>query len=259
LFIAVLVKHSLSVFDSIALILMYVIYLWFLKKTPPAKEESAEEMEFVPKNISKIKSRFFRWICITSLFVAGGVIFYTMVHPFVETCEKIAIKMGLTTFVFIQWVAPFLTEFPEKLTVFYWAKNEKKAPIGLLNLLNANISQWTLLPAIIPIFYFFASGKYSIEWDFLHRKEIALTMSQTVFLVTLLLDRNLSFWDSILIFLLWLIQFLNPTLREELIYLYLGLSILKIITCVIKKHRTKIYLDFLLLLKRTTKVTATPK
>ncbi|MFN7181803.1 MAG: hypothetical protein ACK4NF_03880 [Planctomycetota bacterium] len=258
IFLLVIVKKSLSLLDSIILIIIYGVYLWVLKKTPPAGEEQTEEMDFIPRKISGLSS-FLRWFIIATLFAGGGTIFYFFVHPFVESCKVIAVKLGLSAFIFIQWVAPFLTEFPEKLTVFYWAKNEKKAPIGLLNILNANISQWTLLPAMIPIVYFIGSGNVNIRWDEKHILEIALTMAQTVFLTSLLMDKNLNFWDAILIFILWFIQFLSPlfgsryiedSVREIMIFLYLALSLLKITISILKKQDSHIYSDFIELLKR---------
>jgi cation:H+ antiporter len=250
IFLIIILKKSLSLIDSFLLIGLYLLYLRLVAKTPPADEELEQEMEFVPKIVAKIPSALLRWICIALLFLSGGLIFYKVVHPFVENCEKIAIKIGLSSFVFIQWVAPFLTEFPEKLTVFYWAKNALKAPIGLLNILSANISQWTLLPAMIPIVYFIGCGKTYIIWDHLHLVEIGLTMAQTLFVVTLLFDGKLNLWDSLLIFFLWFAQFVYPTLREEIIFVYIGLTILVILNIIVKKLKPVVIKDCLLLIKK---------
>ncbi len=259
IFIIVIIKKNLSLIDSFILIVVYVVYLMFIKKTPTATAEHRDEMDFIPRKISGFTSFTLQWVAIIVLFVSGAIIFYLFVPYFVETCKITAMKLGVSAFIFIQWIAPFLTEFPEKLTIFYWAKNDKKAPIGLLNLLNANISQWTLLPAIIPIIYFLGSGKTSIIFADKHILEITLTMAQTIFLTSLLLGRRLSFWEAILIFILWFIQFLSPVfgkktiedfVREVMIYIYLGLSFMKIIVLELKRHRTSIIIDFMILIKR---------
>ena len=46
---------------------------------------------------------------------------------------------------FIQWVAPFLSEFPEKVSAFLWARRVTHAPMALMNMVSSNINQWTLL------------------------------------------------------------------------------------------------------------------
>ena len=35
--------------------------------------------------------------------------------------------LGISGFVFIQWVAPFVSEFPEFFSAYYWARNVEKA------------------------------------------------------------------------------------------------------------------------------------
>ena len=40
----------------------------------------------------------------------------------------LAATFGISQFVFIQWVAPFLSEFPEKTSAFAWARRVTRAP-----------------------------------------------------------------------------------------------------------------------------------
>ena len=61
--------------------------------------------------------------------------------------------MGIPSFVFVQWVAPFVSEFPEKVSAFYWARTVDRASMALMNMVSSNINQWTLLTAMLPLVY----------------------------------------------------------------------------------------------------------
>ncbi len=251
LFTIVLFKRTISIFDSMVLILLYIVYVWYLRRIPPVREDLEEKMEFVPYAISQIKYMFLRRIVVMVLFLTSAVIFYKVVEPFVESCKRIATAFLISEFIFIQWIAPVLTEFPEGLTIFYWAKDSKKAPIGLLNLLSANIGQWTILPAMIPLVYFLGGGKTSyVSLSIMQLTEIALTASVTVFLTTMLLNRKITFLDASILFSLWLSQFLIPVLRTHLIFVYLALSLIKIINLIVRKRTSQLMVDIIILAKR---------
>src|SRR3989442_14509704 len=65
--------------------------------------------------------------------------------------------VGVSQFVLVQWVAPFLSEFPEKVSAFYWARRVTHAPMALMNMVSSNINQWTVLAAMIPLVYGYSS------------------------------------------------------------------------------------------------------
>src|SRR5437667_1550922 len=68
--------------------------------------------------------------------------------------------LGVSQFVLVQWVAPFLSEFPEKVSAFYWARRVSRAPMALMNMVSSNINQWTVLAAMIPIVYGYSSTRW---------------------------------------------------------------------------------------------------
>src|SRR5207245_11651651 len=90
---------------------------------------------------------------IGALFGAGGVLLYVTAHPFLESMLAVAGLFGVSQFVLVQWVAPFLSEFPEKVSAFSWARRPNKAPMALMNMVSSNINQWTVLAAMIPIIF----------------------------------------------------------------------------------------------------------
>src|SRR5205814_1201021 len=63
-----------------------------------------------------------RQAAIGGLFATGGGLLYATAHPFLESMLAVAGLFGVSQFVLVQWVAPFLSEFPEKVSAFYWAR-----------------------------------------------------------------------------------------------------------------------------------------
>jgi len=75
---------------------------------------------------------------------------------------SVAASLGVSQFVFVQWVAPFLSEFPEKLSAFYWARRVSHAPMALMNMVSSNVNQWTVLAAMIPLVYGVTASSYRL-------------------------------------------------------------------------------------------------
>src|SRR3989454_2212313 len=125
-----------------------------------------------------------------------------------------------TLFRSVQWVAPFLSEFPEKLSAFYWARRVTHAPMALMNMVSSNINQWTVLAAMIPLVYGYSSLRHHGVWmdfhfDAAQRLEILLTLLQTALGMMLLANMEFDWLDASIIFVLWLAQFLRPDWRGE--------------------------------------------
>ncbi len=133
--------------------------------------------------------------------------------------------MGVSQFVLVQWVAPFLSEFPEKVSAFYWARRVTHAPMALMNLVSSNINQWTVLAAMIPLVYGYSHLQHFGVWSAFHfddaqQLEILLTLLQTALAMLLLFKMEFEWLDATIIFVLWLGQFLRPSLREEVAVAY---------------------------------------
>jgi cation:H+ antiporter len=137
----------------------------------------------------------------------------------------VAGTFGVSQFVLVQWVAPFLSEFPEKVSAFYWARRVTHAPLALMNLVSSNINQWTVLAAMIPLVFGYSSLRHHGVWldfhfDDAQRLEILLTLLQTGLGVLLLANMEFDWLDATIILVLWLVQFLRPNLREEVAVAY---------------------------------------
>ena len=213
-------KGSISIGDSIVLILWYLVYLWILWKIPPKSEESIEDIGRVPRAVLRLQSRL-RWAAIILLFLAGGALLFITAHPFLNSMLALAGVFGVSQFVFVQWVAPFLSEFPEKVSAFYWARKISTAPMALMNMVSSNINQWTVLAAMIPIVYSVSAGhNAALPFDGAQQQEILITILQSILGVLILSNMRFAFWEAALLFVLWFAQFLNPSLRDEISIVY---------------------------------------
>jgi cation:H+ antiporter len=183
------------------------VYLFFLNRIPPQSGEKVEDLDRIPRFILR-QRRAIRNSLITGLFVGGGLILYFAAHPFLESLKAIAVGLGLSTFVFVQWVAPFLSEFPEKVSAFNWARRVTSAPLALMNMVSSNINQWTMLAAMLPIAYALALGRVgTISFDEHQRLEILLTIAQSLLGALLLANMRFAWWEAALLFALWATQF----------------------------------------------------
>lgn len=230
-------KGTFSPVDGIILIGMF---LWFIKAISKAKTGEPEEigdteMPFVVRKIVH-SSRLKRRLYITALFVVGGAAIFYVAHPFVESLKALAVSWGVSEFLFIQWVAPFVSEFPEKTTAFMWAARRDKATTGMMNMVSSNLNQWMLLAGSLPIIFSLSVGKYStIVFDAHQKSEIILTILQTAMVMACMWNARISWWKVLLIFGLWITGFFMPAERNNLIYTHLAAVVLIVAVSVIRQ------------------------
>ncbi len=213
-------KAQIDIVDSVVLILLYIAYLGVLWRMPPKKEEEIGDVATVSRKVMELP-RPWRGAAVLALFAGGGALLYFTAHPFLNSMLALATALGVPTFVFIQWVAPFLSEFPEKVSAFYWARKVTGAPMALMNMVSSNINQWTVLAAMIPIVYSISRGEPSaLHFDGEQRLEILITILQSLLAVMILANMRFAFWEAAVIFILWIVQFFNPSLRDEVSWIY---------------------------------------
>jgi cation:H+ antiporter len=242
-FLFVWYKGTLEWYDSIVLITIYVVYLFVLNKIPPQSDEKIEDLETIPRWIL-LQRRATRNAIITSLFVGGGLILYFVAHPFLESMLALAVGLGISSFVFVQWVAPFLSEFPEKLSAFYWARKITGASMALMNMVSSNINQWTMLAAMLPLVFAASHGKMApIVFDAQQELEILLTISQSLLGMVLLSNMQFAWWEALVIFTLWGVQFAfsaHPTLadpiKQVITVIYFGWSGIELVKVLLRQQ-----------------------
>src|SRR5216117_247712 len=223
-FCVILFKWSLSWVDAVVLLTLYVVYLAVLFRNAP---HGADHVADAPA-VSRWAYRQPGWrrpLAIAALFGGGGALLYLTAHPFLESMLAVAGLLGVSQFVLVQWVAPFLSEFPEKVSAFYWARRVTHAPMALMNMVSSNINQWTVLAAMIPIVYGYSSLRHHGVWLDFHfdgsqRLEILLTLLQSGLAMMVLANMEFDWRDATVLFVLWLVQFLQPSLREVVAIAY---------------------------------------
>jgi cation:H+ antiporter len=243
-FFVIYLKASLNVWDAAVLLLIYFAYLRILSLIPP---KDAETVEDIPRISRWALTRPGKWrlVAIGGMFLVGGIILYLVAHPFYEAMLAMSLALGVSQFVFVQWVAPFLSEFPEKVTAFNWARTGRKAPLALMNMVSSNINQWTVLAAMIPIVYSFSIGQpSSIPFDAHHRTEILLTIVQSFLGMLLLANLEFRWYEAVGLFVLWMIQFIFPHSREEVIIAYLAWAALELVMAAIGRRPLKAFPSF---------------
>jgi cation:H+ antiporter len=237
-FVVIVLKQSISWIDAVVLLLLYVAYLLVLLRNPP---HNVEELADAPR-VSQWAYRQRGWrrhAAIGALFAGGGFLLYVTAHPFLESMLAVAATLGISQFVLVQWVAPFLSEFPEKVSAFLWARRVTHAPMALMNMVSSNINQWTVLAAMIPLVYGYSHYHHTGTWADFHfdaeqRLEIILTLLQTGLGLILLANMEFDWFDATALFVLWVVQFLAPHLREEVSLAYALWIVILLVGFVIK-------------------------
>jgi cation:H+ antiporter len=200
-------KGSLQLGDAAVLTAIYAIYLALLGRMPPQEEEGIEDLERIPRAIV-LAPRPHRIAVIGGLFLLGGVLIYFATDPFVGSLLAIATRLGVPSFIFIQWVAPFISEFPEGLSTFYWARTVHRAPMALMNMVSSNITQWTLLMAMLPVVLSLSVGTVTpLPLDSQQSLEVLMTIGQQLVGMLFLVNMELAWWEAGALFVLWFVQF----------------------------------------------------
>jgi len=199
-------KGSLTVYDGVVLIAIYAGYLWIMRRLPPEEAETIDEIGGVPRAIVRA-SKPARIAAILGLFIVGGAAVFLIASPFLRGLFGLSILLGISQFRFIQWIAPLVSEAPEGISAFYWARDPERASIALMNLVSSNVNQWTLLAAMLPMVLSVSVGHVAgIPLDATQSRDLLLTLSQSLLGAMFLINMELAWWEAIGLFVLFLVQ-----------------------------------------------------
>ena len=203
-------KSKLELYDAVVLILVYAGYLYLLSRLPAEEKEGINDLETIPRRIVT-SPRPWRIAGIFGCFAVGGAMIYFTAEPFLGSLVSVATAVGIPSFVVIQWLAPVISEFPELLSTFYFARQEVKAPVALMNIASSNINQWTLLVAMLPIVLSMGHGSVTaLAFDREQQLELLLTISQSVVGLLFLVNMHFAWWEALTMFVLFGAQFVLP-------------------------------------------------
>ncbi len=200
-------KSRLELYDAVVLVGLYAAYLAILSRLAPEQHEGMEDLELIPKKIVTARP-LYRTLAIFGLFGIGGAIIYLTAEPFLGSLIALATAIGIPSFIVIQWLAPVISEFPELLSTFYFARQESKASVALMNIASSNINQWTLLIAMLPVVLSLSHGSVSaLHLNPEQSSELLLTISQSVVALTILVNMRFDWWEAAAMFVLFASQF----------------------------------------------------
>ena len=239
----IIVKGTLDCWDAAVLLLLYAGYLAVLNRIPPREHEDVEDLARVPLAVIRLPAGP-RRLAILGLFAVGALVLYLTAHPFLNSMIGLATLLGVSQFVFVQWMAPFLSEFPEFTSTFNWARGRGKAGLALMNMVSSNINQWTVLAAMIPIVYSLSLGRLSAVPLAEHRVELLLTLLQSALGVVLLSNFNFQAHEALGLLGLWLAQFLVPHWREEVTALYAAWLAVELVSMAWRRDRLRAFVVF---------------
>ncbi|MET0132647.1 MAG: sodium:proton exchanger, partial [Kibdelosporangium sp.] len=120
--------------------------------------------------------------------------------------------LGVDHFLLVQWVAPLASESPELIVACLYAAR-LAASQSLATLLSSKVNQWTLLVGTIPIVFALSAGTASgLPLDGHQRLELLLTATQSLFAVSILVDRRITARGAAALFGLFVVQFAGSIL-----------------------------------------------
>ena len=231
----VIIRGEISLLDSLILGLTFVGYMWLLFRLPADSDKPEEILEGPSQALVNVKSIHRKVTAIVGLFIFAALTFVLVTDAFVESIRSIAdsFLIGLlgsgAVFFSIQWIAPVLSEFPEKVTAFNWARTIRLAPTALLNFISSAVNELTALVALVPIVFVISSGTMGGVPVGQHDVEIFLTMAQSLYACSALLDLEFNASNATILFVLWVVSTAIVEIRLVVGIVFLILALAEVI------------------------------
>lgn len=207
--LSLFLKETLTPFDAVVLVGIYVLYLRRLSGAPPGEPHLVGPSAY----IGSLPKRTRRIINYTMFVVSAGVILLCA-EQFAESIIQLGEAIGVSEFLLIKWIAPTASEAPELLvaTLFAWRLASRT---GMGALISSKVNQWTLLVGTLPIvFSIFAGVIHGLPLDSVQRVELFVTAAQSVFAVAIVASRSVSRTEAWVMLGLFVAQLAESGLAE---------------------------------------------
>lgn len=205
------VKGSLAWYDGLVFIGLYAWYIRIASRRP------CEDFDLEgPAELLGQLTRKKRRIATAILFLFSAGVILASAEPFSESLVATGKQLGINEFLLVQWLAPIASEAPE-FTVAIMLALRGHAGIALGSLISAKLNQWTLLVGMIPGVYGISSAslKNPIPMGAFQMNEILLTAAQSLLAVALLAGMRFGMKGALLLFGLFVGQFISPYLIDS--------------------------------------------
>lgn len=205
-------KGSLVWYDGVVLAGLYAWYIRLASRRPCEECELDGPSELLGR-LPKVKRR----LATSLMFLFSAGVILSNAEPFSESLVATGKALGINEFLLVQWLAPIASEAPE-FTVAIMFALRGHAAIALGSLLSAKLNQWTLLVGMIPGVYGLSSASFEtpIPMGEFQMNEILLTAAQSLLAVALLVRLRLDLRGALLLFGLFVGQFLAPVAMAPL-------------------------------------------
>jgi cation:H+ antiporter len=213
-------KGSLAWYDGLVFLGIYVSYIVLAARRPSAEGEAEGTARLITR-LPRAKRR----LAIAGLFLFAGLVIWANSAPFCEGLIATGRAFHINEFLLVQWLAPVASEAPEFIVALMFAWRGQ-AGLALGSLLSAKLNQWTLLVGMIPGVFAVAHGSlaHPIPMNHLQLSEVLLTAAQSLLGVVLLAGLRLSIGGALLLFGLFIGQFILPLCSQWFPGLAFGLG-----------------------------------
>ncbi len=213
-------KGTLSWYDGLVFLGLYAWYIVVASKRPCAETEAQGPAELLTSLAGAP-----RWLAIGGTFVFSAAVILANSEPLCEGLIGTGRALHINEFLLVQWLAPIASEAPEFVVALMFAWRGQ-AGLGLGSLLSAKLNQWTLLVGMIPGVFAVSHGGLShpIPMGAFQMSELLLTAAQSLLGVVLLSALELSPGGAILLFGLFMGQFVLPAFSKWFPELAFGLG-----------------------------------
>ncbi len=201
----VVLRGSLTVFDGVLLLGLYVVYLRRVQGTPGEKPAVVG----VAAGLLSLPVRR-RRPAVVGLIVGAAAVVVAIANPFAHALLETGTSLGIDPYLLIQSVVPLATEAPELVVVAVLVSNRRPAQ-GLALLLASSVSQWTLGLGSLPIAYLAGGGGLSLPLAPREQLELGFTTTLTLFVVAALATLRPDRVDAVLVVVVFVVQLIYPT------------------------------------------------
>lgn len=209
-------RHTVTIIDTIVLVTMFVLYLYFSSKV----ESTEIELVGPARAMGSLKDKNRRILVVITLVFSAATIFASA-EPFAEALVEIGQDFGFSEFLLIQWLAPLASESPEVLVAGLLAWRGRAAA-GMGVLISSKVNQWTLLIGTLPVAFLLSAGEFSftggLPLDDRQREEIFLTAAQSAFAIAVFANLKMGAREAVVLFLLFATQLFITSESVRLYY-----------------------------------------
>ncbi|HJQ76594.1 MAG TPA: sodium:proton exchanger [Acidimicrobiia bacterium] len=202
-------KETLSPFDAVILVGIYVAYMIRLSGATPGIPHLVGPSAWVA-TLPKTRRRALNY----AMFAVSATVIVLVAHEFAVSLQELGEDIGVSQFLLLKWLAPLASEAPELLiaTLFAWRLS---ARTGIGALISSKVNQWTLLVGTLPIvFMIFAGQVHGLPLNEVQRDELWVTATQSVFAVAIIASRSISRTEALGMLGLFVVQLAESWLVE---------------------------------------------